>query len=79
MSIGELDPMFTITAQAVLLGLAAGLAPGPLLALVMAESLPGGAASAARYRPRPVGFEMTGDGQNRTLGPPSLAVHCKIS
>ena len=34
--------MLTITLQALVLGLGAGLAPGPLLALVMSESLRGG-------------------------------------
>jgi threonine/homoserine/homoserine lactone efflux protein len=54
MIIGELDPILTITVQAVLLGLAAGLAPGPLLALVMAESLRGGAASGVRVALAPL-------------------------
>lgn len=54
MVIGQLDAMLTITAQAVLLGLAAGLAPGPLLALVMAESLRAGAASGVRVALAPL-------------------------
>lgn len=40
--------MLALTLQATLLGLAAGLAPGPLLAVVMAESLRGGATSGIR-------------------------------
>jgi len=46
--------MFAITLQAIMLGLAAGLAPGPLLALVMAESLRGGAASGVRVALAPL-------------------------
>ncbi|MGE5152858.1 MAG: LysE family transporter [Bdellovibrio bacteriovorus] len=46
--------MLAITLQATLLGLAAGLAPGPLLALVMAESLRGGAASGVRVALAPL-------------------------
>lgn len=46
--------MLAITLQATLLGLAAGLAPGPLLALVMAESLRGGAASGIRVALAPL-------------------------
>jgi threonine/homoserine/homoserine lactone efflux protein len=40
--------MLAITLQALMLGLAAGLAPGPLLALVMTESLRGGTAAGIR-------------------------------
>ena len=46
--------MFAITLQAIMLGLAAGLAPGPLLALVMAESLRGGAGSGVRVALAPL-------------------------
>lgn len=46
--------MLAITLQATLLGLAAGLAPGPLLALVMAESLRGGAGSGMRVALAPL-------------------------
>jgi threonine/homoserine/homoserine lactone efflux protein len=44
----------TITLQAVLLGLGAGLAPGPLLALVMTESLRGGARAGMRVAVAPL-------------------------
>jgi threonine/homoserine/homoserine lactone efflux protein len=40
--------MLAITLQALVLGLAAGLSPGPLLALVMTESLRGGTAAGIR-------------------------------
>jgi threonine/homoserine/homoserine lactone efflux protein len=46
--------MLATTLQAVVLGLAAGLAPGPLLALVMAESLRGGAAGGVRVALAPL-------------------------
>ena len=46
--------MLAILLQATLLGLAAGLAPGPLLALVMAESLRGGAGSGVRVAVAPL-------------------------
>jgi len=46
--------MLTITLQALVLGLAAGLAPGPLLALVMTESLRGGTAAGIRVAVAPL-------------------------
>ena len=46
--------MLAITLQAVLLGLGAGLAPGPLLALVMSESLRGGARAGMRVAVAPL-------------------------
>ncbi len=46
--------MIEIALQAVLLGLAAGLAPGPLLALVMSESLRGGMAAGVRVAIAPL-------------------------
>ena len=48
------DAVFAITLQAFMLGLASGLAPGPLLALVMAESLRGGAACGVRVALAPL-------------------------
>lgn len=46
--------MLAIGLQAFLLGLGAGLAPGPLLALVMTESLRGGAAAGIRVALAPL-------------------------
>jgi threonine/homoserine/homoserine lactone efflux protein len=46
--------MLAMTLQAVLLGLGAGLAPGPLLALVMTESLRGGASAGIRVALAPL-------------------------
>lgn len=46
--------MLAITLQAVVLGLGAGLAPGPLLALVMTESLRGGTPAGARVALAPL-------------------------
>lgn len=46
--------MLAVALQATLLGLAAGLAPGPLLALVMAESLRGGVGSGVRVALAPL-------------------------
>ena len=46
--------MLVITLQASVLGLGAGLAPGPLLALVMAESLSGGLAAGIRVALAPL-------------------------
>jgi threonine/homoserine/homoserine lactone efflux protein len=46
--------MLAITLQALALGLGAGLAPGPLLALVMTESLRGGTAAGIRVALAPL-------------------------
>lgn len=46
--------MLTIALQAFVLGLGAGLAPGPLLALVMSESLRGGARAGMRVAVAPL-------------------------
>ena len=44
--------MWTLAATGIVFGLAAGVTPGPLLALVVTESLRGGVPAGVRWRRR---------------------------